>query len=318
MRSIAHIYQSHPDDGTERRIGAYLIKTSFQGTMITGAMFLTGMAANPLAVNLAGDLGVDISWSLWALAAVLPGFLSLLCVPWILYKLYPPEIKETPEAAQLADKELSRMGPMSRQEYVMLFTFLLLLFLWVFGHVFSMHSATAAFVGLVILLVSGVLSWDDVLNEKGAWNTLVWFSALVMMASFLNILGLIPWFGETVGLLLTGLPWMTAFLFLSLIYFYSHYFFASSTAHVSSMYLPFLTVALSVQTPPIVAALVLAFFSNLYGSLTHYSMGPAPVMFGAGFVKMGDWWKIGGALSLVNILIWLVAGGVWWKIIGLW
>ncbi len=318
LRSIAHIYQSHPEDGTARKIGAYLIKTSFQGTVITGAMFLTGMAANPLAVKLAGDLGVDISWSLWALAAVVPGFLSLLCVPFVLYKLYPPEIKETPEAAALAEKQLNSMGKMSRSEYIMLFTFILLLILWIFGRVLNLHSASAALVGLVILLVSGVLTWDDILNEKGAWNTLVWFAALVMMASYLNTLGLIPWFGETVGQLLTSLPWMGAFLLLSLIYFYSHYFFASSTAHVSSMYLPFLAVALTVQTPALLAALVLAFFSNLFGSLTHYSMGPAPVMFGSGYVEMGDWWKMGGIISVLNILIWLGVGGLWWKLIGIW
>lgn len=49
------------------------------------------------------------------------------------------------------------------------------------------------------LLVTGVLSWQDVLKHKGAWDTMVWFSALVMMASFLGKLRLIDWLSQTVG-----------------------------------------------------------------------------------------------------------------------
>jgi DASS family divalent anion:Na+ symporter len=111
---------------------------------------------------------------------------------------------------------------------------------------------------------------------------------------------------------------VTAFLILCLVYFYSHYFFASNTAHVSAMYLPFLTVAISVNTPPMLAALVLGFFSNLIGGITHYGTGPAPVLFGSGYVAMKDWWTIGALISVVNIAVWIGIGGLWWKTIGLW
>ena len=84
------------------------------------------------------------------------------------------------------------------------------------------------------------------------------------------------------------------------------------------MYLPFLAVAISVGTPPLLAALVLAFFSNLFGGITHYGTGPAPVLFGSGYVEMKDWWKLGGLASLANIVIWLGIGGIWWKVIGMW
>jgi DASS family divalent anion:Na+ symporter len=239
-------------------------------------------------------------------------------VPWLIYKIFPPEIKQTPEAAQMAHDELAKMGAMKKSEWILLGTFILLLLLWIFGRMISVHSTTAGLVGLSILLITKTLTWDDILAEKGAWNTLVWFSALVMMATQLNNLGLIPWFSELVGHSLAGLPWLTAFLLLALVYFYSHYFFASATAHVSAMYLPFLAVAMSVGTPPILAALVLGFFSNLFGGITHYGTGPAPVLFGAGYIDMKDWWRIGGLLSIVNIVIWLGIGGVWWKVIGVW
>jgi len=318
IRSIAGAYGSEPESGTERRIGAFLVKTEFQGTIITSAMFLTAMAANPLAAKLAGDMGIEITWTSWAVAAIVPGLISLLAIPWIIYKLYPPEIVSTPEAAKLAGAKLKEMGGIRTSEWFMLGTFILLLILWIFGPYLSIHSTTAAFTGLGVLLLSGVLTWEDILDEKGAWNTLVWFAALVMMASYLNELGIIPWFSNVMGQSVAGVPWITAFLILSIVYFYSHYFFASNTAHVSSMYAPFLAVAVAAGTPPMLAALVLAFFSNLFSSMTHYGTGPAPVLFGSGYVEMGAWWKLGGIISVVNIVIWMGIGGLWWKIIGLW
>jgi DASS family divalent anion:Na+ symporter len=318
VRSVAEAFDSRPGSGTERRIGAFLIQNSFQGNLITSAMFLTAMAANPLAAEMAADQGIEITWLRWALAAVVPGLASLLVVPFVLYRLYPPQVKETPGATGMARAKLAEMGPMKRSEWIMLGTFVLLLLLWIFGKPLHVHSTVTALVGLTVLLLTRVLTWEDVLNEKGAWNTFIWLSTLVMMASQLSTLGLVGWFSTTVGGLFTDTSWPVAFLVLSLIYFYSHYFFAGNTAQISSMYAAFLAVALAVGTPPELAALVLAFFSNLFSSTTHYGTGPAPVLFGAGYVRLADWWRLGAVISVVNIAIWLGIGGCWWKLIGLW
>jgi len=318
LRSVAEAYESRPDDGTARRIGAFLTVAAFQGTVITSAMFLTAMAANPLAAELAAAQGVEVTWAGWAVAALIPGVLSLILIPWVIYRLFPPEVRETPEAPAMARDRLRAMGSMAVSEWLMLFTFLLLLVLWILSGALGIHTTTTALVGLVVLLMTGVLTWEDVLGEKGAWDTLVWFSALVMMASYLTDLGLIPWFSETVGGWFTGVGWMVGFLAMSLIYFYSHYFFASNTAHVSAMYAPFLGVALALGAPPLLAALVLGFFSNLFSSMTHYGTGPAPVLFGAGYVEVQDWWRLGLVVSLVNLAVWMGVGGIWWRVLGLW
>jgi divalent anion:Na+ symporter, DASS family len=318
LRSLAKAYGSEPDDGTADKIGAYLVRATFQGLVVTSAMFLTAMAANPLAVEFAAAQGVEITWGQWAIAASVPGLLSLITVPYILYRLNPPEIKNTPEAAEMARGKLKEMGGVKTPEWIMLAAFVMLIALWIFGDNWAINATTTAFVGLGLLLLTGVLSWGDILNERGAWDTLVWFAALVMMASFLNSLGLIPWFSERMGSAVGGFAWVPAFLILSLVYFYSHYFFASCTAHVSAMYPAFLVVAIVVGTPPLLAALVLAFFSNLFAGTTHYGTGPAPVFFGAGYLSMTDWWKNGLLISVVNIAIWLVVGGLWWRVLGLW
>jgi DASS family divalent anion:Na+ symporter len=318
VRSVAEAYDSRPGKGTERRIGSFLIKNSFQGNLITSAMFLTAMAANPLAAQMAADQGIEITWVRWAVAASVPGLVSLLVVPLVLYRLYPPEIKDTPDAAAMARAKLAEMGPMKRSEWIMLGTFALLLLLWILGKPLQVHSTVTALVGLTVLLITRVLAWDDVLNERGAWDTFLWLSTLVMMASFLAKLGLVAWFSESVNGLFSGVGWMPAFVGLSLVYFYSHYFFAGNTAHISSMYAAFLATAVAVGAPPLLAALVLAFFSNLFSSMTHYGTGPAPVLFGAGYVRLADWWRLGAVISVVNITIWLGLGGLWWKVLGLW
>ncbi|MFG1515037.1 anion permease, partial [Halobacteriovorax sp. ZH3_bin.1] len=161
------------------------------------------------------------------------------------------------------------------------------------------------------------LNWDDIKSEKGAWDTLIWFGVLVMMADYLNKFGFVPWFSKYVAMEVSALTWTLAFPILAGIYFYSHYFFASATAHVTAMAAVFIGVGVQVGVPPYLMAITLGFFSNLFGSLTHYGSGPAPVFFGSGYVELSDWWKMGFLISIVNILIWMIIGGAWWKLLGL-
>ncbi len=304
--------------GVAKDVAGFLTFTAYQGTCVTSAMFLTAMVANPLAVELAAQQGVEITWTRWALAASLPGLVSLAVVPLLIFYLYPVKTRETPQAPELARKYLREMGPMARNERILLGVFVLLLGLWIFGSTLGVATTTTALVGVGALLVTGALPWEKVLREKAAWDTLIWFAVVVMMASQLGERGLVDWFSEQVASVIGGESWLPAFLGLSLIYFYSHYFFASNTAHVSAMYAPFLAVALAVGTPPLFAALVLGFFSNLFASMTHYGTAPAPIFFGSGNVEMGTWWKLGALISVVNITIWLGIGGLWWKVLGIW
>ena len=304
--------------GTERRIAGFLTFTAYQGVVVTSAMFLTAMAANPLAAELAAQQGVAISWGLWAAAGFVPGMLSLLLVPLLIYRLYPPEVTHTPEAPALARRRLQEMGAPSRHERILLTVFLCLLALWIFGGVLGVSATATAMAGVAAMLATGALDWQDVLDERSGWDTLIWFAVLVMMASQLGELGLLAWFTDRVSGVLGGGHWLPAFLSLSLIYFYVHYFFASNTAHVSAMYAPFLALAIAVGAPPVLAALVLAFFSNLFASMTHYGTAPAPILFGSGNVDVATWWKLGALISVVNVAIWLGAGSLWWRLLGLW
>ncbi|MDF2549135.1 MAG: putative rane transport protein [Chlamydiales bacterium] len=318
LKSLSESFGSFPHDGTNRKIGHFLTLALFQASAISSAMFMTAMAANPLIVGLALESGVSISWGTWALAAIVPGLISFITIPLIIYKLYPPELKETPNAKEFASEKLRLMGPISLKEWAMIGTFWMLLILWTAGESFGVHPTAAALLGLSILLLTSVLTWEDVRKEDGAWDTLIWFSVLICLATELNRSGFIFWISELATHAFSGLSWPIAFVMLSLLYFYSHYLFASSTAHVSSMFSVILVVAISLGTPPTLAALAFAFISNLFGGLTHYSSGTAPILFGSGYVDIKAWWKVGLVSSVANLAIWLGIGSIWWKFLGYW
>jgi DASS family divalent anion:Na+ symporter len=292
--------------------------TSLQVNVVTSAMFITAMAGNPLAVAAAAKLGVDISWARWAVAASVPGIASLIAVPWVMSKIYPPTVTSTPEAPRHAREQLRSKGAMSRPEMIMAATFVGLLVLWCTGSHLGVNATSVAFAGVAVLLVTQVLTWKNLVTDTGAWQTLVFFAVLVGMASQLQAFGVIGWVGAKVSGGVDGLPWVVAFAVLTLVYFYAHYLFASNTAQIVAMYAVFLAAALAVGAPPLFAALVLGFIGNLFGGLAHYSSGPAGVVFGSGFVKTSEWFRIGFAMSLVLILIWTVLGGAWMKLIGIW
>ena len=105
---------------------------------------------------------------------------------------------------------------------------------------------------------------------------------------------------------------------LLLVYFYAHYAFASITAHATAMYVPFLAVMLAAGAPAGIAVLLLAYGSNLMAGLTHYGTTPAPIYFGAGYVRQSTWWRVGFAASVVTLTIFLTVGVAWWKFLKLW
>lgn len=317
VTSISRACDSFPDR-SPRRLGAFLILNQFHTTITMSAMFLTAMAANPLMAVLAEKtVGLRISWGTWALAGAVPGLLSLLVIPWAIYRLYPPELTASPKACEEACLRLAELGPMKRSEIILAAVVGCCLLLWATTGIHHLDPTTIAFLGLAAMLLAGIMTWKDVVMTSGAWDALFWFGGLVAMADSLGQLGITGWFARVAAGYLHG-QWWWILLILSLTYFYSHYGFASMTAHVTAMYVPFLTVAVAAGAPPLLAALLLAFFSNLNASITHYSTGPAPILFGAGYVDQATWWKLGFVISLINLFIWLGVGLPYWKLIGIW
>jgi DASS family divalent anion:Na+ symporter len=317
-QSIARTFDSHPGP-TANRLGAYLMKTAYQGNVVTSAMFMTAMAGNPLVVELAlQTAGVRVTWLQWAAAAVVPGLLSLVAVPFVVHRMSRPEMEDTRGVQALARDRLRELGALSGGEKRMIGIFAPVLLMWITESWHGLSATTVAYIGVSALLLSGVLRWPDVLEEKSAWDTLVWFGGIVMLADRMNKAGLIKAFSDAAAGFVGHLSWISALVLLLALYLYTHYAFASATAHVTAMFPAFLSVAMAVGAPPLLAALSLGFFSSLNACLTHYGTGSAVVLYGAGYVSQARWWRIGFVLSIAHLAIWLIAGFAWWKILGLW
>jgi DASS family divalent anion:Na+ symporter len=318
VSSLCASFDSHPGP-TAKKLGSFLMLSAFHVDIVVSAMFLTAMAANPLAAELAKKtLGVDITWSSWFVAAIVPGIVGLIAIPYFIYRMCPPELKKTPEAKEFAKRELIKMGPASAKEIKMFCVFVLALILWATSSITKIDATTVALLGVCIMLVTDVLEWNDVIGSTKAWDSLIWVGAVVGLAGFLNTTGFIGWFAKSVAAMLVGTNWIVAFVVAVLVYMYSHYAFASMTAHVTAMYAALAAVAVAAGAPTMVTALALAFTANICGCMTHYGTGPAPIYFGAGYVSQTEWWKIGFMVSVLHLIIWIGVGSVWWKIIGLW
>ncbi len=305
----------------KKRIREFLGLLCFHVNVITSTMFITAMAANPITVKLAATYGININWSTWALGAFIPGILTLILLPIMLQFLCQPKFigvgSERNIAPRLAKEALHKMGKMRPQEVVVLLMFGFLLSLWGMEPYLKIPSTTTAAMGVVLLLLTGTLTWDDILKEKGAWNILVWFAILVMLADALAQVGITKWLDFRIHEMVSNAGNMLFIVAAACIFFfYIHYMFASVAAHVTVMYGTFLGLFVNLGLPPLPSALGLAYLAVLSSGLTHYGISVAPIFFGMTQSTTLNWWKKSFLVTLSNLLIWVSVGLIWWKALG--
>ncbi|MGH9322634.1 MAG: DASS family sodium-coupled anion symporter [Vicinamibacteria bacterium] len=317
-RSIAELYGSSPGS-TSKLLGKFLMTSLYQGSIVACAMFLTGQASNVLAAKLASDeAGIVVTWSSWFLAGLVPGIVSCLVVPYIVYRLLTPGIRETPGASDYARDELEKMGPIQGREGLSLAVFVLVAGVWMTSGWHRIDVTLVAFAAIGCFLSSGLLSWERVVGDAAAWDVLVWYGGLFTMGESLNETGATRAFAEAVRSSFVDVPWYWVLPVSLVIYFYSHYGFASITTHLLAMFPPFLVMLIAAGTPPGLAVYSLACFANLTAGLTHYGTTTAPIVFSQKYVEMEEWWRVGFIVSLANLAIWTIVGFAWWKLIGFW
>ncbi len=317
--SVCDTYESRPDDGTAGKLGTFLMSLLYQCEVIICATWLTGQASNVIIAGFVrSETNIDLTYSLWFVSAIVPAIVSLIVIPLMIYRFFPPEVKETPNAVKFAHEELRKLGKMAGKEIILLGVFVLIVGLWITAGFHGTDATVIALLGIAILLLTRVLEWRDLTDETHAWEVFIWYGGLVMMATALGKTGIPKVFADSIASYTSGLNWLAALAILLLVYFYAHYGFASITAHVTAMLIPFLAVTLALGAPAGITVLLLAYFSNLSAGLTHYGTTPAPIYFGTGYVKQKTWWTIGLIASILNILIWSTVGLIWWKILGWW
>lgn len=319
VQAILNAYdQNHQMSKSElEKTGAYLMNICHHGSVLSSALFLTAMAGNPLVVALAKRADVSISWMMWFQAASLPALICLALLPLVLMWLSPPGIRISDEAPKMAKVRLESLGPLTSPERSMLGIFSFLIFGWASESFTGIDATTVALTGVLMLLLSDVLSWDDVIGEKQAWDTMIWFAVLLAFSGQLEQLGVMSWMASGLQALLpqTWSPYALGGI-LCVIYFYIHYFFASLTAHITVFYALFLTLMIQLGLPALSSALILAYLSNLYGGLTHYGTSAAPILFGSGYQSIRHWWAVGAIVSSMHLCIWMLTLRPWMHFLG--
>ncbi|MBN4047140.1 DASS family sodium-coupled anion symporter [bacterium AH-315-P13] len=319
VNSISVALGSKPTNNP-KKAGEFLILVGSHANLITAAMFLTGMAANPLVARAVEDIyGIEFGWGTWALGAIVPGLIALLLLPLLIFKLSKPTQTNTENAQKEAKKQLDELGAkLSLREGIMLGILIVLLILWSTKFLHGMSTTLVAWVGVCAMLVTNTQKWDDIIKNEKAWDTLIWLGGLLTMANLLKDYGFIDWFVLHAKAQVIGFDGLTTIIILGLIYFYSMYAFSMLTAHISAMVAIFLAVTLAAGGYPMIAAAIFAYFSNLSGCLTSYSSGPVIVYFGLNYVQTPKWFTVGFIVSLFHITIWLGGGLLWWKVLGWW
>jgi len=307
ISNIPGLFGSKPHEASRKKIGSYLMYTALATTCVTSCIFLTGHASNLLALSLIAETtNVSITWADWFKGFAPVGIILFPLVPLLLYKIYPPGIRESPDAARWAQEELRNMGPMTGRERTMLLLAMVALVIWIAGGEY-VEAAIAAILIILLMVILGVVSWDDILRNTSAWNMLIWFATMVTLARGLAETKFVEWVGQSIAPMLSTLGTSAAIVLLVGTFYYMHYLFASTSAHTSALLPGFLGVAALIpDVSPMTGALLLAYPLGLIGILTPYGIGPSPIYYGGGYIPGRDFWIYGFILGLIFFLVYMV------------
>jgi L-tartrate/succinate antiporter len=312
IRNVPALYDSNPDDPSARKIGSYIMWVAVASVAVTSSLFLTGFAPNLLAIELVRrTTNIEFSWLEWFAGFAPVGIPLLLAVPLLTYWFYPPEIKRSEEVSEWAARELALMGKMNLREITVAALVTTALVFWIFGGR-SVNATTVALVVVVLMLLTRVFTWEDVLKYPAAWNTLVWLATLVTLADGLSRVGFVMWFADSVAGQLAGFSATAAMVILIAVFFFSHYMFASATAHATAMLPVMLAVGSTIQAMPMRQyALLLCLTLGIMGVISPYGTAPNLIYCGSGYLPARDFWRLGAIFGLIYFAVFLAVGVAW-------
>ena len=309
--SLAEGGGSKPDEASRKKMGAYLMFCAMATLTVSSGLWLTAMAGNPLGAEIGKSQGFQISFVKWLVAAAAPMLVMLAVLPWLIYKVFPPEVKATPEAPAAAKKALAAMGPLSVQEKIVAATFVVMVVLWGLAGTLKLDLTAVAFLGLGALLATGVLTLKDIGQQGDVLATFVWFAILYTLSGQLNALGFMGYLGQRLGGALGGLPWLAVYVILVLAYVLLHYLFVSQTAHILALFGVFLGVGAQLGVPVPVLGFALLFATSNLSTITPQASSANVLVVGSGYLTPGELYKLGTITTAVNILILLLVGTPW-------
>src|SRR5215471_2165476 len=309
--SMAEAAGATPDREDRRRLGRFLMFSGMASLSLSSALWLTAMAGNPLGAEIAKKNGVDINFGSWLVAACVPVILAMILVPLLLYKVIKPEVTSMPNAPAEARQSLAELGGLTRDQKVVGLTFLGMVVLWGLSSTLGIDSTAVAFLGLGIMLATGVLTLGDIAKEGDVLATFIWFASLFTMSSQLNELGFMEFLGERLVMRLGGLPVPVAAIVLVVAYVLLHYLFVSQTAHLLALFGVFLSVGVKLGVSAPVLAFQLLFATNYFAAITPQASSAKLLFVSSGYLSQGDLYRLGALHTAFCVVLFLVVGTPW-------
>jgi divalent anion:Na+ symporter, DASS family len=309
--SLANAAGAAPDRPERRRVGAFLMYSGIASLSVSSALWLTAMAANPLGTEIARRSGVEIGFGRWLLAASIPTVCAILLLPLLLYRLIGPEVRSTPEAPAAARRALEALGPLTREEWIVLSVFAGMVALWGAASTLGIDSTAIAFLGLGLLLATGVITLKDIAKQGDVLATFIWFAVLFTLSSQLNEMGFMEFLGRRLAGRLAGLASPTAGLVLVFAYILLHYLFVSQTAHLLALFGVFLDVGVKLGVNPAMLAFQLLFATNYFSLITPQGSSANLLFSGSGYLPQGDLYRLGVIMTAASFAIYAVVGTGW-------
>lgn len=309
--SVAEAAGAQPGVEGRRRLGAFLMFSGIASLTVSSALWFTAMAANPLGAEIARGYGLEIGFGSWLVASCVPTLAAMALLPLVLYKVLAPEVTATPEAPRAARQALQALGPLKAHEKLVAVTFVGMVALWASAASLGLDSTAVAFLGLGVLLATGVLTLADIAREGDVLATFIWFAVLFTLSGQLNELGFMGYLGERLAAALGGFSAGAAGLVLVVAYVLLHYLFVSQTAHLLALFGVFLDVGVKLGVPVAPFAFLLLFATNFFSANTPQGSSANLLFAGSGYLSQGELYKLGALTTALNLAVYLVVGIPW-------
>ncbi len=249
-----------------------------------------------------------MDWFRTSVTAIIP---LLILIPLLSYWLYPPEVKHSTEVSKWAAQKLEKIGRLSRRELILAAIVVLSLVLWVGGSAF-VSATTVALIAISLMLITRVVTWNDITEDKRAWTTFAWLGALIALCDGLNRVGFVKWFADGIAPHMKDFSPHMAMIILLAIFFVAHYLFASVDAYTTALLPVILLTGAAIPGIPLKEfALLLCMELGIMGIITPFADAASPIYANSGYLPAKDYWRLGTIFGALFLVFFLAVGVPW-------
>ena len=306
------------------RFAGMLMITVAQVDSVWNVGIKTAAAQNMVAVNfIRTQLGVDISWMDWFIAAAPFAILMSFALYHVMMFLMPPEIKEIPGGKETVKKLLGDMGKITTNEIKLLVISICLLILWTTEkklHVIDTSTTTMVAITLLMLPKIGVMQWNEVVNKIN-WGTVVLFGVGISLGSALLSTKAATWLANVIVSTfdLADSTTLTVLAIMALFLIIVHMGFASAAGLASAIIPIIISVLQQLKTPGvnIIGMTMILQYVVSFGFILPVNAPQNMIAYGTNTFEVRDFVRSGIPLTLIGFALIMLLGSTYWKWLGL-